>query len=289
MIGNNRKKQHYVWKHYLKPWTIDGKQIWCKRNGKIFNTSLENIGQERYFYESYELNKFEDSMIKGLIKKMHPSTHSMHLSSYDIYCSTTENFEYFKKNGLEIYHSSIEGPAIVILDSLYNKDLSLLNIKQNRIDFCRFLGMQYTRTKRSQESVSSMLGKLPSIHSEYQDKFDPVKISKVLSLITANSIGSWIYSDANFYFIDNTTPIEFITGDQPIYNLEIDRLNKNEPPEKFKLYYPLSPNLALLITEENLDNSSATANEASTYNGFIYNVSNDQIYSRTKEIIEFYA
>jgi len=39
-MKKNKKRQHYVWKNYLKPWTLDNK-IWCKRKDKIFNTSLD--------------------------------------------------------------------------------------------------------------------------------------------------------------------------------------------------------------------------------------------------------
>ena len=37
-----KRKQHYVWEHYLQAWTIDDK-IWCQMGDRRFNTSTENV------------------------------------------------------------------------------------------------------------------------------------------------------------------------------------------------------------------------------------------------------
>lgn len=284
----NKKKQHYVWKHYLKPWSVSG-QIWCNRNNNIFNTALENIGQQRYFYESYSLNEFEGQVIKGMISKMHPSSHQVHGSTYDIYLSTTGRGEYLQKNGIENYHSSIEGRAIKILNGLYRKDTVLLESDKNRINFCHFLGMQYTRTKRTLDKTTKLLSVLPVKFPEYNGKYDIAKITKVMSLIMADIIGNWIYSDGNISFIENRNKIPLITGDQPIYNLETNPNNDGIAPEKFKLYYPITPRLALLIAEEKQDNCFIGQDVVVKFNDFIYQSSNEQIYSTSKDLLEQYS
>lgn len=283
----DKKRQHYVWKHYLKPWSINGK-IWCKRDGKIFNTSLENIAQKRFFYHSSPLNQFEENLIINLIKKMHSTSHQMHLSSYGIYKATSEGIDYFKKNGIEDYHSVVEGMAVEIIESLQVKDLSMLNNKQNKIGFCHFLGMQYTRTNRNQTNLVKQFETLPDIFPEYRGKFDPNKIAKVLALISANAIGNWIFGDGKFSIIENTTQIEFITCDQPIFNLEMNYLNEGVAPEKFKLYYPLTPNLALIIEDLVQTEIEVTPEKVSEFNDFMFSASCEQIYSRKKEFIEHY-
>jgi len=283
----NKPKQHYVWKNYLKPWTING-QIWCKRNNHIFLTSLVNIAQERYFYKTSMLNEFEDKLIRGLIQKMHRSTHKMHLSSYDVYKSTADGHDFFKKNGIEEYHCIIESTAIEALKCLYKNDLSFLNDKQTKINFCQYLGLQYTRTKRTREKVSTQMDQFPPQFKQYEGKFDPVKISNVISLILSNSIGNWIYSNAKFSFIENTTGVEFITGDQPIFNMEANGLNSGEAPEKFKLYYPLSPNLAIFMTEDESCFDGNNIDVVKKLNRFIHDSSYNQIYSQKKELLELY-
>jgi len=61
-------KQHYVWKYYLKPWTIND-QIICQREGKIFKTALENVAQKRNFYQIHEPSKDEIEYLRLFFKK----------------------------------------------------------------------------------------------------------------------------------------------------------------------------------------------------------------------------
>ena len=234
------------------------------------------------------LNEFEDRLIRGLIKKMHPSCHEMHLSSYEVYKSTANGHDFFKKNGIEEYHCIIESTAIESLKFLYQNDLSFLNDMQTKINFCQYLGLQYTRTKRVREKVSIQMDHAPKKFQEYEGKFDPVKISNVMSLILSNTIGNWIYSNAKFSFIENTTEVDFITGDQPIFNLEANGLNSGEVPEKFKLYYPLSPNLAILMTEDESCYDGNKIDEIKKLNNFIHISSHNQVYSQKKEPLEPY-
>ena len=44
----------------------------------------------------------------------------------------------------------------------------------------------------------------------------------------------------------------FVTADQPVINLAANPTN-NEPPDKFDLYYPLSPTKAMLLLEPSSD------------------------------------
>jgi hypothetical protein len=282
-----KQKQHYVWKTYLIPWAVNG-QIWCKRNDKIYWVSLENIAQERYFYKTSMLNEFENSWIKSLIKNMDPSSHEMNLNSYEVYKSTANGHDYFEKNGIEEYHTIIENTAIEPLEYLYKKDLSFLHNDQIKINFCQYLGHQYTRTKRNREKVSAGLTDVIERFPEYKEKVDPVKISNVLSLILPNAIGNWIYTKAKFSFIENTTEVDFITGDQPIFNVEANGLNVGDTPEKMKLYYPLSPRLAILMTEDESCFDGNNIEVVKELNNFIYDGSYNQIYSQKKELLELY-
>ena len=67
-----KRKQHYVWRRYLKSWAMDEK-IFCLSDGKIFRTNLENVAQERYFYKLRELSKEDVAFIRSLlIEGSHP-------------------------------------------------------------------------------------------------------------------------------------------------------------------------------------------------------------------------
>lgn len=66
---NDVKKQHYVWEFYLKAWSFEGNKVWCRRNDKIFNTSTENVAQERRFYEITPLTEDEIGFIENAIQE----------------------------------------------------------------------------------------------------------------------------------------------------------------------------------------------------------------------------
>ena len=63
-----KKKQHFVWRKYLKAWS-ENDSIYCLMDGRIFKSGLMGVGQERYFYKLKELTKDEIKFIKALIDK----------------------------------------------------------------------------------------------------------------------------------------------------------------------------------------------------------------------------
>lgn len=68
-MNRTTKKQHYIWRSYLAPWTRDNSnkgQIFCRREGRIFPVSLMNVAHENYFYEVKELSKREIELIYGM-------------------------------------------------------------------------------------------------------------------------------------------------------------------------------------------------------------------------------
>lgn len=66
--ANRKKKHHYVFQSYLKPWS-DNEQIWCLRNGDIFSSNLKGVACERFFYRSYLLTEEErDFVTKVMIE-----------------------------------------------------------------------------------------------------------------------------------------------------------------------------------------------------------------------------
>lgn len=67
-----KRRQHYVWKHYLDGWTIDGK-LWCKRGSSLFQTSTLNVGNQRDFYRVGELSLDDIHFVhQSLVVDSHP-------------------------------------------------------------------------------------------------------------------------------------------------------------------------------------------------------------------------
>lgn len=273
------KKQHYVWQHYLKAWTIDGK-IWCKRNNLQFNTSTENIAQERYFYEAKPLSSEEITLICRLIEGFHPSAHPLIKSTFKVYLEISQGDKHLRRNGLEKFHSIVEGKVVPIIDELRESNLDTLTDDQNRVDFCHFLGRQYTRTKKIREKTIEIPDTI-TVPEPFKT-CDFKKVSEVMSFLLADNIGNWIHSNAKINLLVNNTNINFITGDQPIYNL---LAKDNEEPTEFELYYPISPKLALLISKHPKDIILKTEKTVIKLNNYIKQIAYESIFTDTKELL----
>jgi hypothetical protein len=267
-----KKKQHYVWKNYLKPWSTNG-QILCNRKNKIFNTSLENIGEKRFFYESIPLNKSELDYVTSFFRIAHPSAIKYLSELLKLYIITSDSNEYTKKCGIEDFHSLVESNAIIILEKIYNKDLTFFEDSELRKRFGFFIGCQYTRTSNMRDRISQAPLKVSSDISKE-------KISKVYSLYFADMIGSWIYLKSKIRLIfNNSDSISFITSDQPIINTRADSKGEN-PPTEFELFYPITPQIAISISENDSPNEVLNEMEVKNYNKLITEHSYEQLYAK---------
>jgi hypothetical protein len=56
-----KKKQHYVWKEYLKPWCLNRRIFtYLKSLKKPIFSSLDGVAQERYYYSLAEFTIEEE-------------------------------------------------------------------------------------------------------------------------------------------------------------------------------------------------------------------------------------
>lgn len=272
------KKQHYVWEHYLSAWLVNGK-IWCSRNGNTFNTSTENVAQERYFYEAMPLNDIETNFVRELILRCDVTAHQTLLDNFNVYLQTANGDDFLRKNGLEHYHNLIEGPAATVLNELNKGNFGILDDKQMKINFSRFIGRQYTRTKKIKNSYFDIPENTPI---ELKEHCDFKKISDVMNFILADNIGNWIFSAGKFNILINKSEISLITGDQPVYNI---LAKKDEPPTSFELYFPISPNLAFYISEDIKETQYLTNDKVKQYNEYIKSISFESIFGNSEEIL----
>ena len=272
-----KKKQHYIWRHYLKPWTNDNK-IWCKIGNRIFQTSPVNIGAETYFYEAHELNELEKYMILSYIKRTPAENHAILIDSFDRYNFYSIHSNETKKSGLEDYHNFIENNAISILDKVYKRDLSFLRNNDKNVKFSYYLGLQYMKTKKMLKSYVGIFD-AKIIPDEYKGKFDPEKVGKVYGILLADCMGNWIHSRGQFYFYESE--YELIASDQPIINIRANYLSATV--NRIELYYPLTPYLALFISDKKLSDRILKKEDALFFNNQMRNKSHEQIYSLCRE------
>jgi len=283
-METDKKRQHYVWKNYLKPWTSDN-NIWCKRHNSIFNVSVNNIAHERFFYELKPLNEIELQVVTSFIKKTPPENHSLlikQLAQY-LYIGNGPD-EYLRKNGIEEYHSRIEENAVPLLESIYKKDLSFLNNIDKKTSFFYFISLQYCRTKRMFERAVTGLNNLPVRPPvEFEGKFSYENIVKAFSIILAECSANWMFEKASIYFIE--TDYEFIASDQPLINIHSNNEITYEPIKEVEYYYPITPHLALFITAKKFNNIKIGSLETEKYNKLLYDKSHEQIYALSKETL----
>jgi len=282
-METNIINQHYVWRHYLKPWLTDGK-IWCARDGKIFKRNIEKLAKEKYFYKAEPLNDNEKQIIQSVIASMDSLGHDLLNNTFSIYIEASNGSEFERNNSIESYHSFIEKCAIPILDCLYKDDFKFLENDLSKTIFASFIASQYTRTKKGRDSITMAFQAISHLH-DYPENINTDKIGNVLALILAESIGNWIFTDAKLSILENKSSIGFLTSDQPVYNLHANTSEELIPINDFELFYPITPQKALILKRELHNEEDVDVNH---YNNFIISVAREYIFAKTEEELQFY-
>ncbi|MCT4664244.1 MAG: DUF4238 domain-containing protein [Flavobacteriales bacterium] len=289
-----KKNQHYVWKHYLKPWT-NNEQICCLRNNKfLFTTNSKNVAVRKFFYESTKLTDIDNKFIEGHLKQYHPSAFQSLNRLISMYDKTTNWDEYLQKCGLEDFHGIVETNFIPLLDKIYKDDLSFLKNTEDLNQFSFFIGCQYMRTNKMKKAI---LGSLDSFKKtsnvsmpDYYHSLNFQGIADVILLFQSDIIGNWIFSNGYVQIINNCTDINFITGDQPVINVKSDKDEKGIPMG-FELYYPISPSKALYIQNKDIKERKVCITEESKIrflNDKIHNHHQEQIFAKHESDLEQY-
>ncbi len=295
-------RQHYVFQFYLKSWTTNDK-IFSLLNNKIIETKTDKIGLMKNFYKLNEMSKEDFKFIDlFFFKDVNPITAKINkdwaplLNAIFEYKNILKNSGNLKKddefqidifitNLFENFHANIENAAIPCLKSLLEKNFNFLNNDVDLANFLFFISIQYFRTKRMKEIITN-------ISLDYGFK-NFKNIWNVCSIIFATNIGAslFIVKDKLKFTLLTTNNLEFITGDQPIINTFGDyKTAKKLNDKELQLYYPLSPNISLLISL-NRENEKFIFEEISDlqvhcYNALICKASYEQLYSNKYELLE---
>jgi hypothetical protein len=182
----------------------------------------------------------------------------------------------------ENLHCFVEDRFKPILDLLLSGDLGFLQDTERAITFYYGLCVQFTRGNHIRRSR----------HNMTQEEFDRhMRVSNVLANIIAVNVAHSLFVDRNLYtvlLLENASEVPFVTSDQPIINLSSNP-TRFKPPEKFELYYPLSPSKAAMLLEPESvhypSNLSISAAQAHMYNVRMAACSFRQVFSTsTKEL-----
>lgn len=297
MIPPTPKNQHYVWKHYLDAWAPSGK-IACyrQRERKAFTPNTKNIASETYFYRVFDLTEAELAYLNGVINSRPERVRETLRGFVDMFQLVAQMRRLLERHGKpdpaikaqyqalldqaersmgEQYHVAIEQRAIPLLDRLRNGDASFWLNERDASSFSYFIATQYLRTARMRNAVVGTVA------------VAGIDISRVWPIechFWSTEIGATLFLNRDRYravILTNRTDVSFITGDQPAINLHAANI-----PE-FRLYYPVTPETALLLTVDPDEvNRSISHLESERLNHSIYSRSDDQIYGLDKAYLE---
>jgi len=244
-------KQHYVWKRYLKPWQEDeSPQIWTQilKSNSIKKVGLSSVAQANYFYRLNELTPEEISSCRELLSKFNFDPYSYRLSN-DI-LTAYEALPHIEEPG----RSQIANYIIEQLNTSIEKTGHELINCRNINDFIKikniytpifFICMQYCRTNCMRQRIISLRSN-NSYASDLADKAFPFIMVTTALAITRGIVNC---NDCRFVFLQNETGIPFITSDQPVINLRNEERDDDGLPIGLELFYPITPQSALLISE----------------------------------------
>jgi Protein of unknown function (DUF4238) len=291
-----KRHHHHVWQQYLRSWTTDG-AIWCLQNGLIFSTGTPTIAVKKDFYKLHKLTREDIAFIKMLFANAHPlakRNHAHLLNKLMTPFQIAEQVECPRDRAkldqflddyasivLEDYHASIEALFILPLESAQDGDISFYN-DERCIPFLYYLCTQHMRTRGIKERTIELCNADKSA--------DLSRVWNVMIHMFADNIGAGLFLERRrrkLILVHNRTDAPFITGDQPVINL---KANRPHPPESLSIYYPISPQLALLlgdVDEEPLfATEGLTAAQASTLNGKLFEACYKQVFAQSEESLK---
>ncbi len=277
-----KRNHHYIWRHYLKPWT-DGRDIYyTTKNGKIALDSIKGLAVERDFYKIKHLDEQDIHYLRRFASfspEPMKDNHNKYLDDFINIQSLIKNLrqkgnkkaaklmKIHQHNSFEGLHTIIENEAKPVLEQLTQENFTILDNLQNKLAFLSYIGHQLTRTKSLKESSLSAVQS--RINTPFASSIPNYELGCnlmeknwwFLSFIFGTNIGFSLYitkDKDNHSFLRNNTMVPFITSDRPVINVHksLKQLPNGEAPENMDLYFPISPQIAFMINESDRYNDS---------------------------------
>lgn len=185
---------------------------------------------------------------------------------------------------IEQLHGLIEKWGISYLEQLRQGNISFWQDPDSRDRFTFFLCIQYFRTKRIRDNMIFALEQGIKRNSLWSD-IHPENIWIPLSLIFATKVGFFISQELSPVLLWTSKGDGcFIVGDQPVVNTY--STFDSSPPADMELFYPITPNLALLLTkrttEKNIEKTAIKKSEITRYNMIEFKSSRELIFAKDK-------
>lgn len=300
MKENIVKRQHYVWRKYLREWSV--KEVINSliiNTNKIVATSLMNVAQKRYFYKFSSLSKndfiFLEHMcnsssepIKGLqndlLEALKIYTALKEIQT-DAKLQTSDVLDSLEKNGFEQLHSYIESEGTKLLGCRTLSDVeSLFEDFESKYQALMFISFQYFRTKKMKDEILSQF-KDEKTDLNFEDMFS------FISIIMATKIAQNISFDKKLKIslLEINKDYSFITSDQPIINLSANGQDTTE----LDFYYPIAPKYAIKIqfngNQDKYFKYEPDISEVNYLNSKMKDEANEFIFAKTENELKNYT
>jgi hypothetical protein len=268
-----KRNHHHVWANYMKRWSSNEQDVYITtRQKKIISHSVRNIAVEKDFYRVGHLTQEHINLIKGFSSLADKDLHKLHMAYLNDYRfiqyleakyrqsnkkdkEIEQLLEAMKANGIENYHTAHENEVQPILESLANRDLSILEDNEHMLNFMQFYAHQITRTKTFKDNIKIACSRANDATGK---SFNKILEESwwFLGYMFGINIGRSLYlsrKDDVHCLLLNDTDTPFITSDQPSINVHHAYTKEVKPPEDDECdhYFPISPSVAYMINKSN--------------------------------------
>ena len=293
------RNQHFVWRHYLEGWKQENGLVNCLRNGKLFASNPRNVMAERDFYKLSRVTRSDVNFFLIWLQSNNQHLKKVNLSLFISLARLANANELIQNQKSassaeksyaqtvvieteEKLHGEIERRALPLLRELRQKRTEFLDNTESAIIFFNFIAHQYFRIKRIRESI----GKVLSLGIPEQD-FG--RLRNLLCYCFATDLGASLFVDRNRFeiiFLKNMDGPSFITGDQPVVNFM--GTGDDSPQKELALYYPLSPDLSILLSprEYKLRSMNVTSEIVNELNEFIAWKSSQLLVAASSDVLQ---
>ena len=298
-MDQKKTGHHTVWQYYLQPWTKNGR-ISCLHDGELLpKPHTSNVAKKNHFYRLKELSEDEFETIDALINLLPPElqeinrdwlryfqapfylrelNRAINRDDEELEVDIDKDIDVLISNAEENLHESIEKTGKPHLESLRNRDASFFYTHEGFAEFIHFIIVQYLRTRKILHNLISSLDDYSFI--------DVDRAIPVMRHIFATNICFAFEAHKQHYwlqFLESPNGAEFITGDQPVVNTYSRGLLPTGIPEHVELYYPIGPQLAVLLGDERdrprPGNSILSSEDVHIYNKLIFDSAYQQVFA----------
>ena len=295
-----KRRHHFVWQYYLKPWTVDGR-IACWRNGQVFRTDPTNVAVEKDYYRLREISERDVATIQKMIHLFPSQLRDVHNTWLEMFTLPFELRRMLNATGQsdraieaaldrilanteEEIHASIEEEAKSLLLALRNGNVDFFGTDEGFSRFMHFLSVQYLRTKNIGTKTAGKLD--PRL-------LDADSTAGVLRHMLATNMTSYFLLRRSEYamtVLHATVGTQFLTSDQPAINTFASRVPEGVEPEDLEFYYPITPACAVIVgrggTDRRPSERQLEATDVNGYNRMMSLAAYEQLFAADEELLQ---